>query len=109
MTFDCATAKHYFCEDEHCQCLCHGDRPFAQPIPRTFLSPQQSRVAAMVGSGFGIKIIADELETTPQTVKNILGVIYRKLDISPSHYRICAIVKLAVWWNCELFQKGLSA
>ena len=70
------------------------------------LTPTELNLASMVASGTGAAGIARQTGKDLMTVKNQLKVLYRKLGISSSDHAIR--VKLAVYWNCELFQIGLK-
>ena len=74
-------------------------------LPRE-LTPKELLVAALASEGYGATEIARETGTTVQTIKNQLGKLCRKLDVP--RYDYATRVKLAVWWNCELFQIGLQ-
>jgi DNA-binding NarL/FixJ family response regulator len=112
MTIKCVWGEHSLCNDG-CGCVCHlHPEAFAEfnqpPSPRGLLSPKESKIAALVGEGFRAREIADEFITTEQTIKNALKNIYRKLGLQDDG-RICQHVKLGIYWNCELFQRGLAA
>lgn len=74
-------------------------------LPEGVLTPIEVRVAALAAEGYGSTEIAEEVGTSVQTVKNQLGMVYRELDVPRNDL---ARIKLAVWWNCELFQIGLK-
>jgi len=63
-------------------------------------------VAKQLAEGLAGREIARNLGKTHRTVKLQLGNIYRKMNLSDR--RVNPYVKLAVWWNCELFQIGLK-
>ena len=113
MTVKCVRGEHSECSGDDCRCLCHvpGEEFHESTRTRTrreVLSPKESKIAALVGEGFRVAEIADEFTTSEQTVKNVLKNIYRKVGLQ-NDGRICLQVRLGVWWNCELFQRGLSA
>ena len=68
------------------------------------LTPTEFLLASLVAQGLGPKHIALHRGANLQNVKNQLRRLYAKLDLTP-HPR--PGVKLAVYWNTELFQIGL--
>ena len=115
MTYDCAISAHGLCKDSTCSCLCHvplSETEFhvitEAPRGNHLLTPTEYKVAELVAQGFGTIQIAKKLRTTPQVAKNVLGHIYKKVGLY-ANPRFSPMVQLGVWWNCELFQKGLSA
>lgn len=111
MNLKCVWRDHAECDSEDCGCVCHflpGVNVESAPHSRSFLSAKQAKISALVAEGYGPQQIARELHTSEQTVKNVLRIIYRKIGIAKDS-RICQIVRLGVWWNCELFQLGLTA
>jgi|SRR5580658_8611986 DNA-binding NarL/FixJ family response regulator len=72
---------------------------------RLELTREELRVTALLGEGFHVKDIAQELRKAARTVKGQLRSVYIKLGLMDE--RRLPYVRLAVWWNCELFQLGL--
>lgn len=74
------------------------------------LTPAERCIASFVaeyGLGLGPREIARRLGKSEGTVKQQLGRIYRKLGLRGDGK--VALVQLAVYWNCEIFQIGLAA
>jgi len=70
------------------------------------LTPEELRIASLMGTGYGATGIAEETRKNLGTIKNHLSSVYRKLGVPHADYS--TRTKLAVWWNCELFQIGLQ-
>ena len=75
-------------------------RPYIEKLTAT-----EYHVAGMVAQGIGPTEIARHTGISLHGVKMHLQRIYRKLGIVAGQPH----VKLAVYWNCELFQIGLRA
>jgi DNA-binding NarL/FixJ family response regulator len=73
------------------------------------LTPREMAVAGLVAEGFDGPMIAKELGIKSGTVKNYVHKVYCKLDFPASDdwHGDELRIKLAVLWNCELFQIGL--
>ena len=71
------------------------------------LSPTEKKIAEKLAEGWDVASIAKEFGTQPGTVRQQLARVYCKLDI-PWDGRGAQQMKLALFWNCELFRIGLA-
>lgn len=75
------------------------------------LTNQEIRVSALVAQGCDSHAIAAELSIRPGTAKQHRARVYRKLGIDSEktwRHAFQQQLKLAFWWECELFQIGLK-
>ena len=75
------------------------------------LSPREKDVVRLLveeGLGATTGEIAQELGISERTVKAYLSRIYYKFGVPLQEEMGMPRIRLAYWWNCELFQLGLK-
>lgn len=65
------------------------------------LAPREIEVASLIAQGYRSHTIAEKLNLSQNTTRHYARVI-RKKTLCKSN------LKVAVYWNCELFQIGLE-
>jgi DNA-binding CsgD family transcriptional regulator len=69
------------------------------------LTPREIELARLIADGFAPSAAATESGLAPSSVRNRLKLIYRVLELNGPYSKV---VRLAYFWNCELFQIGLK-
>jgi DNA-binding NarL/FixJ family response regulator len=111
MKWNCLIGLHAQCRESDCGCPHHKPDVVVALTAEDHalkICTRQRSVAQLVACGFHIPDIARELNVSQQIVKENLCSLYRKFGI-PNDGRVCQIVRLAVWMNCELFRIGMKA
>lgn len=72
---------------------------------RVELTTSEEEVLSLLSRGYCTKEIGIRMEISARTVKSYLARIYFKLGVDPE--KLHCHIRVATWWNCELFQIGL--